>query len=116
MSIKIEDEVTTPASTGAVEFDGGPVTTKLVADNRSTDAVEYVAPGRTEITYPAEAVVASGGSDEPVVTSVSWLSEVQTKPVTAPETPEPKQAGTRAQTKRASKSSTKVAADSAAAE
>ena len=116
MSIKIEDEVTTPSSTGAVAFDGSPVTTQLVADNRSTDAVEYVAPGTTEVTYPAEAVVASGGSDEPVVTSVSWLSDVQTKPVAAPETPEPKQAPKRAHTKRAPKPNTKAAADTAAAE
>lgn len=116
MGIKIEDDVTTPKSTGAVEFHGEPVTTKLAADNRSTGAVEYVASGTTEAAYLTEAVVASGGKDEPVVTSVSWLSEVKTKPVTAPTPPEPKQSTARAETKRAPKSSTKAAADSAAAE
>lgn len=109
MSIHIEDEVTTPQSTGAVAFDAGPVTTEAVADNHSTGAVEFVAPGTIEVTHLADAVVSTATPAEPVVTTVSWLADVQTKPVTAPETPEPTARPKQAQTKRTAKASTKPA-------
>ncbi|QLD10897.1 hypothetical protein [Microbacterium oleivorans] len=102
MGIQIDpdEDVVTPKSTGAVPFDGAPTVTEAVADNASTDAVTYVPPGTTEVTYPADAVVAQTNVDGPVTTSVSWLKDVQTKPVEAPETPEPEQKPKRAQTKR----------------
>lgn len=100
MSVRIDEDVVTPKSTGAVTFDDAPTTTEAVVDNTSTDAVAFVPPGTTEITYPSETVVATANVDGPVTTSVSWLSEVQTKPVEAPETPEPTTKPKRAQTKR----------------
>lgn len=109
MSIHIEDEITTPQSTGAVAFDADPVTTEAVADNRSTGAVEYVAPGKTEVTHLGDAVVSTATLSEPVISTVSWLADVQTKPVTAPETPEPTTKPKRAQTKRTAKAGSKTA-------
>lgn len=106
MSVRIDEDVVTPKSTGAVSFDDAPTTTEAVADNTSTDAVAFVPPGTTEVTYPAKTVVATTGIDGPVTTSVSWLSEVQTKPVEAPETPEPTTKPKRAQTKRVAAKST----------
>jgi len=77
--LTVEQEAIVVESTGAVEFDGSPVTTEVVVDNTSTGAVELAGP---------------------VTLTVGWLAEAQTKPVVAPEkatpTKRPKQAQTKA--------------------
>jgi hypothetical protein len=77
--LTVEQEAIVVESTGAVEFDGSPVTTEAVVDNTSTGAVALAGP---------------------VTVTVGWLADAQTKPVVAPveatPTKRPKQAQTKA--------------------
>lgn len=69
MAVKVNPEVATPVSTGAVKFDGGPYTVEQTTDNTtSTGAVEM--PG-------------------PVTVSALWLG-AEAKVVVAPEKAKPK--------------------------
>ncbi|OOB90295.1 MULTISPECIES: hypothetical protein [unclassified Rathayibacter] len=85
MALTVAPEVTVPKSTGAAPFDGAPVVTELPADNRSTGAVAHIPPGTTSVAHLDQPVVVEHDTGGPVTTTVSWLSEVETKPVTAPE-------------------------------
>lgn len=83
MAAKVDKDVTTPESTGAVKLDDKPVTTEQVADNASTGEVKHEAPGETSVDYHgADAVVRTKTDTEPVTMSVSWLSDATAKVVT----------------------------------
>jgi hypothetical protein len=74
-------------STGNVEFDDSPVTVEQPAENQSTNAVEYEAPGTTEVSHYTEDVVVRAETPGPVTFTVAGLPGVQTKVI---EPPEPK--------------------------
>jgi hypothetical protein len=102
MAVRVNKDVTTPESTGAVEFDGAPVTTEQLADASSTGAVEYVAPGETKVEhYGAEVVVNYPTPSEPVTVTVGWLAEAQTKVVEPSEPAEPQASDVTVETKDA---------------
>lgn len=92
------DELQIPKSTGAVKFDGDPVTTEQPADATSTGAVPHEPPGTTEISHYTEDVVVRAETPGPVTSTVSWLSDVETKVIDAPASEEPA-AATTAETK-----------------
>lgn len=87
MGLTVDPDVTTPKSTDAAPFDGAPVVTELVADNRSTGAVTHIPPGTTSVAHLDQPIVVTQDTGGPVTTTVSWLSEVETKPVTPPDLP-----------------------------
>ena len=97
MAVKVTPEAVTPVSTGAVKYDGGPYTLEQTADNTSTGAVEYVAPGTTEMSHYGEDVVVNVETPGPVTVSALWLGAAKAKVVTPPAKAEPKT--TPAQTK-----------------
>lgn len=72
-------------STGNVEFDGTPVTVEQPAENKSTDAVEYVAPGTTEVEHYGADVVVRAETPGPVTVSFPGLPGVQDKVIRPPE-------------------------------
>lgn len=91
MALTVAPEVTIPKSTGAAPFDGAPVVSELVADNRPTGAVDYVPPGTTSVAHLDQPVVVTQDTGGSTTTTVSWLSQVETKPVQSPApTPAPK--------------------------
>jgi len=90
MAVKVTPEVVTPISTGAVKYAGGPYTHEQTADNTSTGAVEYVAPGTTEMSHYGEEVVVNVETPGPVTVSALWLGAAKAKVVTAPVKAEPK--------------------------
>jgi hypothetical protein len=96
MAVKVNPEVVTPVSTGAVKYDGGPYTVEQTADNTSTGAVEYVPPGTTEMSHYSEDVVVNEETPGPVTVTASGFP-VQAKVVTSPAKAAPKK--TVAQTK-----------------
>lgn len=57
MAVKVNPEVETPASTGAVRYDGGPYTVEQTADNTSTGAVEMPGPVTVTASWPVETKV-----------------------------------------------------------
>lgn len=71
-------------STGAVEFDGEPVTVEQPAENQSTGNVEYVAPGTTEVTHYTEDVVIRAETPGPVTVNFPGLPGVANKVITSP--------------------------------
>lgn len=77
------DDLNIPQSTGAVKFDGAPTTQEQPADASSTGAVEFQAPGTTEVTHYTEDVVVRATVPEPVTLTASWLSEDEEKAVRA---------------------------------
>jgi len=89
IAVKTNPEVVTPVSTNAVKFDGGPYTVEQTADNTSTGAVEYVAPGTTEMSHYGEEVVVNVETPGPVTVTVPGFP-VQAKVVTPPVKAEPK--------------------------
>ncbi|SDJ07826.1 hypothetical protein SAMN05444157_1620 [Frankineae bacterium MT45] len=62
-------------SSDAVTLDTEPVTTEQTADNTSTGAVEYAAPGETVVEHIGADIVVVAPTPGPVTMTVSWLSD-----------------------------------------
>lgn len=71
-------------STGNVEFDEKPVTIEQPAENKSTDAVEYVAPGTTVVEHYGADVIVRAETPGPVTVSFPGLPGVQDKVIRPP--------------------------------
>jgi len=76
-----------------------PETVTQTADNTSTGAVKFEAPGTTEVSHYTEDVVVNYETPGPVTVTVSWLDKAQAKVVTASEDDTPIFNATEAETK-----------------
>lgn len=82
MAAEIQDEVTVPKSTGKAKLDAKPVTVEQPADNTSTDAVAYEAPGTVTVDHLDADVVVAFATPGPVTVTQSWLTAAERKVVT----------------------------------
>jgi hypothetical protein len=101
MGIQIEKtpDAAPTTSTGAVPYTGNPATIETPTSNASTGAVAYASPGITRAEHiDAEPVIVAHPTG-PVTTTVSWLSEAETKVVEPAPKPTPKKSTVKPETK-----------------